>query len=554
MKRLLVPVLCLLFAAGCVNYDGGMFYATPSATPAAEILPPPPELVIANKEGGILKLPMRSPATLNPILNGDATVDRILKLVFEPLTRLNENFRPVANLADVYVSYDCSFAVVTIRNDAMWHDGVPVTSDDFLYTLDAIANAPENSVYKKYAGKFSGAERIDSKTAQVYFSERYGGSVYLFDFPLIPQHYYRGENNPSSVKNMSPLGNGLFVFEERVPFTSVIFKSNPYSFRTRPYVEFFEAVFIPDRETELDAFDQGVTDVLFMEMTEWSRHRSVKQVHYGDCAAMYFEMIGFNFENPLLRNKLFRRAVAHMLDADEIISSVYLSHAVRALSPMHPASWLCAENLTEYEYNRELAGALVERVRAGETLYETERAQFITIDDDEEEDGGDFFEGYVPPNVITEFPVFKILVNEENAERIKTAQIIADAFGFQGLDAFLEIVPFEIFTEKIITGDYDLYVGGYTLGFIPYLKFIFTEHLFYDAYGLEEMLDGVTSAETEYDLLEAMEKLQSHVAEELPMISLAFLNMGVLAGTRVAGEIIPSFDDALANVNEWYVR
>jgi len=38
------------------------------------------------------------------------------------------------------------------------------------------------------------------------------------------------------------------------------------------------------------------------------------------------------------------------------------------------------------------------------------------------------------------------------------------------------------------------------------------------------------------------------------MISLAFLNMGVLAGTRVAGEIIPSFDDALANVNEWYVR
>ena len=62
--------------------------------------------------GGTMTIAMHKPETLNPIKNRDNTVDKVLRLVYEPLFVVDENMQVVPNLAE---SYTISGNTVTLK-------------------------------------------------------------------------------------------------------------------------------------------------------------------------------------------------------------------------------------------------------------------------------------------------------------------------------------------------------------------------------------------------------------------------------------------------------
>ena len=111
---------------------------------------PVAEQQIPVQEGGTLYLTMRNAKTLNPLLNQDASVDNILKLIYMPLIRLDENHKPAPLIAQDW-SFDEGGAVLTLslRSDIYWQDGTNLTADDVIYSFDTLARtADANAVYK----------------------------------------------------------------------------------------------------------------------------------------------------------------------------------------------------------------------------------------------------------------------------------------------------------------------------------------------------------------------------------------------------------------------
>ena len=49
--------------------------------------------------GGTLKMSMRIPKTLNPLVNEDVTVDKVLKIMFEPLFKKDNTVNVFQNIA-----------------------------------------------------------------------------------------------------------------------------------------------------------------------------------------------------------------------------------------------------------------------------------------------------------------------------------------------------------------------------------------------------------------------------------------------------------------------
>ena len=98
------------------------------------------------QEGGTLYLSMRNATTLNPLLNQDASVDTILKLIYMPLIKLDKNYKPSPSVAQSW-SFDEGGTVLSLnlRNDIYWQNGTNLTADDVIYSLDTLSKTADSN-------------------------------------------------------------------------------------------------------------------------------------------------------------------------------------------------------------------------------------------------------------------------------------------------------------------------------------------------------------------------------------------------------------------------
>ena len=481
--------------------------------------PQPPERQAPDEpfpDDGILRLSMRHPLTLNPLLNEDATVAPILRLLFEPLVILDENLQPTGHLAHMDLASDFASATLTIRNDALWGDGMPVTADDLIFSVEVLRLAPDAVIYKRNVENIARVDRIDTRTVLITFERASITAAYSLNFPIIPRHYYQGHVNTRSPLNMAPLGNGPYRFESVTPMQSMTLERNPYTFR-RAHIEQIDVLFIPDAITKLHAFDQGVVDAIRLPFAEWMKHHSVKPVNHEEFPAMYFEFIGFNFQREIFQDERTRQGIAHAFNTEEAMSAVYLHQAVRAVSPIHPHSWMHDDTITGPVYSPSLATQILRAVRPPEPL--------------------------------------EILVNTEHIERVHIAERLSASLGTAGLPAKVVELPFDKYYNRLMYGDFDLFLGFMQLDFVPNFAFMFQEG---PLFGLDPVMEGLFAslsiASTESAYLQAVSQLQQGFVDRLPIISLGFRHSAVLTGTRVEQGRAPASDNVFAFANEWRIR
>ncbi|HET6846847.1 MAG TPA: ABC transporter substrate-binding protein, partial [Anaerolineales bacterium] len=80
---------------------------------------------------------------LNPLLDWNNVADRDAdRLIFSGLVKFDSRGLPQPDLAESWgVSADGTIYNFTLRPNAVWHDGVPVTSDDVIFTIGLIKSS-----------------------------------------------------------------------------------------------------------------------------------------------------------------------------------------------------------------------------------------------------------------------------------------------------------------------------------------------------------------------------------------------------------------------------
>ena len=118
------------------------------------------EVGIASKDA-MLTLSMRIPETLNPLLNREETVDRILKLLFLPLLDFDESGKACPAGAELEDFGGWRSLSVNLNSNIRWQDGTALTADDVVYSVNTLRNAPEDAVYKQVMNYVSGCSKAD---------------------------------------------------------------------------------------------------------------------------------------------------------------------------------------------------------------------------------------------------------------------------------------------------------------------------------------------------------------------------------------------------------
>jgi len=511
---------------------------TPSPTPLAQTPPAP-------RTGGQLNIAMSIPATLNPLLNSDPWVDNVLRLIFEPLVVFEADGRPVANPAivqSIVFSPEGGSLAISLRDDVTWEDGTPITSDDINFSIDTLRRfAPQSAIYKQNVAQIQSTRIIDARSLQINFNTHAWTIKYALAFPIIPAEYYRTTSmtNLSAARNMHPLGNGPFRFYDYEAAGRLELIASSAAPGGRPLVDRVSAIIIRDiTSSEIHAFEQGLTDAFVAAPQDGGRYAAIGKRRAADFTGNTFDFIGFNSGRTIFADFEVRAAIAHSFDFAAV--SHYFSAEDAAITPIHPTSWLAASNLASYPFDTDHASALFGRLGfapGSDGILQRRLSEVL-------------------PSVRLSFD---ILVNEDNAHGMAIAQVLSSGLHEAGAEAAITALPFSQYLEAVNAGDFDIVVGGMAASDVPNLSFLAGNNnnlqtIFgFNSEELNLLLHMMDHAVTEGNFREAAAAVQHYVADNLPMMGVAFRRQVLYTAPHVHGDISVVGGNKFASITGWFI-
>ena len=310
---------------------------------------------------------------LNPLLDWDNTADRdVDRLIFRGLIRFDSYGLPRPEVAESWgVNEEGTVYNFTIRANAVWHDGKPVTSDDVIFTIERMKGV--GSLYPqdiKDLWNRIEVTRLDEKNLKFSIPEPFAPFMDYLTFGLLPKHILESvppEEMMSAEFNIAPIGCGPYQFDHLLvdagQITGVVLKVAEGYYGQVPYIPQVVFRYYPTSDFALEAYEQGdvlgvsrITNDILVKALE----NPTLSIYTSQMPQV--SMVLLNLNNPeveFLQNAKIRRALLMSLNRQQIISQLLGGQAIIADGPIFPGSWAYYEGNERVEYDPEAAVALL---------------------------------------------------------------------------------------------------------------------------------------------------------------------------------------------------
>ncbi len=282
---------------------------------------------------------------------------------------------------------------LTLRDGVTWSDGVPFTSADVLFSVQAVYDPRAQSPLAaslSIGGKPLGVTAPDAHTVVLTFPQTFGPGLRVLDnLAMMPRHKLEAALAAGTFAVAwtpdTPPGEmvaiGPFVLTEYVPAQRMVFDRNPRYWRRDarniqlPYADRLTVEIVPDQDAEVLRVQSGQSD--FMQqplraadieaMRPLEAQKKIQIVELGvspDPDALVFNLRPGKWSadprGAWIGRKEFRQAISHAVDREAFANAVYLGAAVPIHGPVTPGNprWFWP-SITRYEFSRDKAVALL---------------------------------------------------------------------------------------------------------------------------------------------------------------------------------------------------
>ncbi len=331
------------------------------------------------------------PSNLHPNIDTMVTKSYVLGLTQRPLTVFDQNWELVCMLCTELPTFANGRAVAeeapggkhgvamtyTIRADAIWGDGTPITTKDVLFTWE-VGRHPKSGVGNgEMYRRFWRIDAIDDKTFVVH-DEKLGFSYNAInDFRLLPEHLERKvfEADPDTYRNRTlfdtdPTNPGLafgpYRIAQVVPGTQIVLERNPTWWGEPPAFDRIAVKAIENTAAleanllsgEIDMIEGSAGMSLDQAIAFERRHGDQYQVFYKP--GLVFEHLDVMLDNPALADRRVRQALLYGLDRAAISQKLFAGRQPVADTPVHPLDWVHTDDVRHYPYEPDRAAALLD--------------------------------------------------------------------------------------------------------------------------------------------------------------------------------------------------
>jgi len=215
-----------------------------------------------------------------------------------------------------------------IADNAVWNDNVPITSTDFKYTWDQIANGED--VYDKTGyTNIASVDDSNPKVAVVTFSKPFGDWKGLFtgNYGIFPSHILQGQDRDAAMKDGYKFSGGPWIIDQWVKTDNITLVPNPSYWGTKPSLDKVIFKIQPDTSSEFTAFKSDQVTMIYPQ----PQLDAVDQINAGlpntqkviTTDTGNFESLWFNQGKPPFDDAAVRKAVSYSIDRSAIVQRLF---------------------------------------------------------------------------------------------------------------------------------------------------------------------------------------------------------------------------------------
>lgn len=358
--------------------------------------------------------------SLDPYTSLSRTNSELLRLCYSGLFTVDDEYNALPVMAESY-TVDGNTVTVLIRSDLRFSDGSPVTAADCAASYDRAAK--KDSIWSDAFSYIRSYKVVDQTTFQVTFWSYSLPQLNLLNIPVIKS----GSTDPAGY----PVGCGRYRFDNATGFNLV--KTDCNCIDGTYSVDRIALLGIADKEAMIYNFNYGRLQAIYADLSLGAEeYRSDNEIV--TIPTNRFTFLVVNKSRKELENVNFSKGLSYLIDRSSLVSQALNGFATPVWYPLNPA-W---SETRQANLNPDILST----VSAGSAFTE---AGFILDGDVREYQGK---------------PVsLRILVNRENASRVKAAQSIGEALKDAGFTVEVVQATWDEYQKALTNLDFDLYLG-----------------------------------------------------------------------------------------------
>jgi peptide/nickel transport system substrate-binding protein len=349
----------------------------------------------------------QEPQNLDPRFQSDAASERLSELLFSPFFYFDKQFQPQSKLVNWQELNSLKYKFTIKKNLPKFHDLRTMDINDILVTLKTLRGLETSRFFTEFKN-INNVKKTSDNSFIIELNHKDVNFLSRLNFFILPAELINKKHNFS----VRPVGSGPFSFVSNVPHLKIKRISDG---------QIIEFIHIKDPTVRVLKLINNEIDLLQNDLPL----EMIKLLEAEDKISTLKEFgsnvsyIGFNFNDSLLKNSFFRKALALAIDRQSLID-YFLNDRTRIanqiLSPEHWAS----EKINTTEYNPNLAKDYIKEI------------------------------GIIDPIVIT-------LKTSTDPFRVKIATVIQKQLEIIGVKLVIKSLDWGTYFKDIQAGDFQLY-------------------------------------------------------------------------------------------------
>ncbi len=332
--------------------------------------------------GGTLTMVVQpEPPTLVSAFNSAGPIGVVSTKMLEGLLTYDFEMVPQPVLAESWkVSPDGKTITFNLRKGVKWHDGKDFTSADVQFSAMKVWK----ELHPRGRSTFAKLTAVETPSPFVAIFKLSEASPYLmsalsgYESQVLPKHVYHGTDMAQNPANSKPVGTGPFVLKEWQKGNFILLEKNPNYWdkdKGRPYLDKIVVRIIPDAAARAAAFETGEVQLGGFSPVPLSDVKRLEATGKFDVETRGYEylapifLLEFNLKNKYLQDKRVRHAIAHAIDQNLVVKTVWYGFGKPATGPVPSVlTQFYNPNVPKYAFDPKRAEALLDEAgfpRAG---------------------------------------------------------------------------------------------------------------------------------------------------------------------------------------------
>ncbi|MFA7171437.1 MAG: ABC transporter substrate-binding protein [Candidatus Paceibacterota bacterium] len=384
--------------------------------------------------------------TINPILNSH---NELPDLIFSGLMKYDGDGTPITDLAESYTfDKDNLVYTFTLKKGVTWHDGVPFTAEDVVFTYETLTK--DESLSASITSNYQDIESVtapDNYTVVFKMSKYNAAMLGYFTMGIIPEHLLKGQDINTCSFNQNPVGTGRYKFVEwDTAGGMIVLERNTAYYDKIPNIERIIYKTVSVESTKATMLLTGEADLAWLNANYAATFRNNSEYKNIDFTSADYRGVSMDCSSDFWqKNSDSIGVLNYAIDKQKVVDSVLDGRGEPAYSPIQLNSYGGNTEADIYSYDLDKFAAEMAKlgwVKGSDGIYERDGQKFH----------------------------FTIQVRSYEEERVDIANLVSQMLKDAGVD--MEIVLVSKFDWH---AGYDGFLAGYATQFDPdmiYVEFV----------------------------------------------------------------------------------